>query len=487
MEKCKFCLAEIEEGLTTCPCCGKDLMDTEAPEAAVTAAQAQEVSEEPSQEQEVPAAQPQEEAPKKSSPVKTAVGIAVIVVLVAVIVALIMVIVQGRSQDAAPETIQATEEAPAYTVPADGEPGTAREKGSYTVSDEEMLSAKDIVVATMGDKTLTNGQLQVYYWMGYHNFITSNYSYAQYFGLDMTQPLDTQIMNAALHGEDYSQTWQQYFLQFGLNSWQQVQAVALAAEEAGLEMEQEDQDRLDNLEANLEDAIAAYDVSMEEYLAMNFGSGAGLEEYRHYQEVYYRGAPYYAEETMKMIPTDEEMDQYFADHEEEYTNGGVTKDSVLVDVRHILLQPENAQEDGTFSDEDWAACEKKARELLNEYRAGEKTEEAFAALANEHSTDPGSNTNGGLYMDVYEGQMVTEFNDWCFNAARKHGDTELVKTSYGYHVMYFVERHEDVWKDYVKNDWISEKSNAMLESVIAEYPMEVSYDKIVLGKLMEQK
>ena len=35
------------------------------------------------------------------------------------------------------------------------------------------------------------------------------------------------------------------------------------------------------------------------------------------------------------------------------------------------------------------------------------------------------------------GQMVTEFNDWCFDADRKPGDTGIIETSYGVHVMYF--------------------------------------------------
>ena len=220
---------------------------------------------------------------------------------------------------------------------------------------------------------------------------------------------------------------------------------------------------------------------------MNFGPGAGIEEYRKYQEVYYQGAPYYAAETARMIPTDQELEDYFASHEEEYASGGVTKDTKLVDVRHILLKPENAKEDGTYADEDWAVCEKKAQDLLEGYLAGETTEDAFAALANEHSADPGSNTNGGLYEDVYEGQMVPSFNDWCFDAGRKSGDTGLVKTDYGYHIMYFVEGYEDVWKEFVTSDWISEKTNAMLEAAVAAHPMEVAYDKILIGNLAEHQ
>ena len=33
-------------------------------------------------------------------------------------------------------------------------------------------------------------------------------------------------------------------------------------------------------------------------------------------------------------------------------------------------------------------------------------EDSFAELANQYSDDAGSNTNGGLYEDVYKNQMV---------------------------------------------------------------------------------
>ena len=66
-----------------------------------------------------------------------------------------------------------------------------------------------------------------------------------------------------------------------------------------------------------------------------------------------------------------------------------------------------------------AEAEQKAQDILDEWKAGAATEDSFAELANEYSEDPGSNTTGGLYEQVYQGQMVTEFNDWCFDPARQ--------------------------------------------------------------------
>jgi parvulin-like peptidyl-prolyl isomerase len=109
-------------------------------------------------------------------------------------------------------------------------------------------------------------------------------------------------------------------------------------------------------------------------------------------------------------------------------------------VRHILVKAE-ADEEGNYSDEAKEAAKARAEEILAEFESGDKTEERFAELAEQYSEDTGSNTNGGLYENVAKGQMVQEFNDFCY-AEHKAGDTGIVygeSASYaGYHVMYYV-------------------------------------------------
>ena len=139
----------------------------------------------------------------------------------------------------------------------------------------------------------------------------------------------------------------------------------------------------------------------------------------------------------------------------------VSADYEPVDVRHILIMPEKG-EDGTATDEAWAEAEKKAKDALEEFLAGDKTEETFAALAEEKSEDGGSNTNGGLYSGVLKGQMVAPFEDWCFAEDRQPGDTDIVKTSYGYHVMYFSGRGENNIYSTLKSTLINEKFDSWL-------------------------
>jgi len=124
----------------------------------------------------------------------------------------------------------------------------------------------------------------------------------------------------------------------------------------------------------------------------------------------------------------------------------------LADVRHILVGFEGGAYDSvtgmtTYSDDEKAAAMTAAIEILNEWKKGDATEESFAALANEKSDD-GDGTTGGLYEGVYPGQMVENFEHWCFDD-RKVGDTDVVETEYGYHVMYYCGDNETTYRDHL--------------------------------------
>ena len=120
------------------------------------------------------------------------------------------------------------------------------------------------------------------------------------------------------------------------------------------------------------------------------------------------------------------------------------------DVRHILVEAVNEDESAEEpTDEAYAAAEATAKDLLAQWQSGEKTAESFGALAEEHSADPGSNTNGGLYTQVAQGDMIPNFNDWVFAEGRQVGDTGLVKntesTVKGWHVIYYQGPNEPTW------------------------------------------
>ena len=149
-----------------------------------------------------------------------------------------------------------------------------------------------------------------------------------------------------------------------------------------------------------------------------------------------------------------------------------------VDIRHILVMAELTQEDDeTTEDVDESqiptqealdAAKAEAEDILAQWEAGDKTAESFGELANEYSDDPGSNTIGGLYQQVEQGQMFADFDAWIFDEARQEGDTGLVENpqsgQQGWHVIYFQGWDDPAWKLTVENtfrtddtsEWMSE-------------------------------
>ncbi len=143
----------------------------------------------------------------------------------------------------------------------------------------------------------------------------------------------------------------------------------------------------------------------------------------------------------------------------------------LMNVRHILIMPEK-DENGTASDEAWAAAEQKAGEILSEFLTGDANEETFANMAIEYSEDTGSASNGGLYTNISKGQMLAPFENWCFDESREPGDTGIVETSYGYHIMYFSSvgnsNLESVMYDIVLDEKFDEWLNGLIEDLQIE-------------------
>ena len=66
--------------------------------------------------------------------------------------------------------------------------------------------------------------------------------------------------------------------------------------------------------------------------------------------------------------------------------------------------------------------------------------------------------------------MVTNFNDWVYDESREVGDTGIIDSDYGYHVMYYVSDGETTYRDYMiendlRNEDFEEWYTALTEAV----------------------
>ncbi len=439
---------------------------------------------------------------KKKSPLPWIIG-GVAVVLAAALVLILTLKPKTVSPDAeqpGDTTISAPADTPDEQTPdeqtpaeddaqageqTDGEETAPAGNGvSYTVSAEELT--EDVLkreIAVCGDDHLTNRELPYYYWQQYYTLMNNYGSYASYF-IDASTPFDQQMCLF-----DDTLTWQQYFLQAAISNYENVSAVWQSARLAGFELSQEDQDYLADLGNQITMAAATYGFgSADEYLQTAYGPSATLTDYRNFVERQVTASAYLQACVDEKTYTEDDIRKYFDDNAESYTSSGIEKSDVkMVNVRHILIQPEGTNDDGTYTDEAWAEAEKKANALLDEWKNGEHTEDSFAYMAAENSTDPGSAENGGLYEDIYPGQMVDAFDAWCFDPARQPGDTGIVKTDYGYHIMYFSSTGEHAyWYVRAEDDYLNELSVSVLQELAAKFETGDTEQNAALVDVMQQ-
>lgn len=348
--------------------------------------------------------------------------------------------------------------------------------------DDENMSAV-IAVDADGNPVLTNRVMQLLYWLEFYTFMSSYGSYAIYFGLDASAPLAGQASLTE------NRTWEQYFLEAASLNFAEQYALYCQAKADGFTLSEEDQAYIDDISNPTGDlatsALEAGYESAEAYIQASFGPGVTMEDYLYYVEIFVTANAYYTQHYTELQVEIDAADEaalsaYYDANAETFEENRVLKVN-NVSVRHILIEPEAADETATgYTDEEWAAAEAKANDVYALWQQN-PTEDYFAELANEKSADPGSNTTGGLYEDFPSNQMVAEFSDWCFDQSRQPGDTGIVKTTYGYHIMYFVGQTETkAWMDTVREQMLTDKMTAFIDEQCEAFPLLYDYSKVRL-------
>ena len=149
--------------------------------------------------------------------------------------------------------------------------------------------------------------------------------------------------------------------------------------------------------------------------------------------------------------TDTELKKYYNSNKDKFYK---------VIVGHILFR--STDENNQSTPEKDAEARKEAEETLIKVNAPNSD---FAALVKELSEDPGSKETGGKYTVMKNNQFVPEFENWAVDTSKKVGDTGIVKTSYGYHVMKLMKIYSFAQlKDDIKSSYITKKYDDDLNS-----------------------
>ena len=481
--KCKFCLAELEEDVTVCPLCGKELKETEEEyvyeeetEGECKAAEEEYVYAEDEEYEDEEEVVEVVEKKKKKMPKTLGVTLAALGGLV-LAGALAVAVLYGMGYKLS-----------SISAFLGFEEADVDYKRTYSVSDKKVDKLADNVVAKIGDQTLTNEQLQVYYWLTVQDYVYQ-YQYAismgqsAELGFDMEKPLDKQVYDLKT-----GKTFEQFFLENALETWRRYASFVQLAQDINYVQSDEIQEFLDGYKENLEAAATQSGFANAEALVdEEISKGSTADAYTYYVSTQYKALGYLQSRETEWIPTEAEIEAYYTEHEEELVESGYDKSvGKYYDVRHIFVTVEGEMGENGYTDAQWEACRAKAQKLLDEFLANEPTEQKFAELAMKNSADTGSAANGGLYSYLTKNYgFIQEFEDWYVDESRKPGDTGLVKNTgssqLGYHVMYFSGSCE-IWKDQVETLILSERMGELLEQTKAQYPMTVNYKKIVLGR-----
>ena len=480
---CKKCGKELEEELELCPQCAEE---EQTEEVVTDETEAEAVVEETQKEAKKPAKSDFEPV----SPWKLIAATAVCVLLLVVLVFAVIYGITGKlpydlggaATTAATNPVATTVPPKTYTASELGLVDGIMTKDIYSGDAADLAATANEVVVTMGSQQLTNAQLQIMYWNQFYRFATQ-YDYSST-GFDPSKPHNEQMFPQS----DF--TWEQYLLSGALQTWQQYAALCIAAEKEGYELPV-------NVQQDLTVLIDEYDKQAKEngfadanaLLTAQMGPGVTLDDLLAVETMFAIGDNYYTEYCNGLEYTRADVEAYFDANAAMFANNyGVSKDTgKLVDVRHVLLQPEGCEFDESnyvvATDEQWEACRVQAQAMLDAWAAEGASEDAFATLAAEHTKDGGSQSTGGLYQFVTEGQMVPAFNDWCFDEARKPGDYGLVKTEFGYHLMYFV-TSDDAWYIYAtqtSDGYVSGQGLKKINEYMDANPLSVLFEKVTIG------
>lgn len=482
----------------------------------------------------------------------------------------------------------------------------------YTVPNSNEKMNPGNVVMTVGNTDVSVGMYNFYY----QNIVKQYVQYASngYYDIDLSKDFSTQYTTDD-DGNEIS--WQDRFKE---NTTELIKKNTIYYQkgiESGITLTDAQKEMIETQLDNIKNAASSANLGVNEYIAQTYGDNCGLETLRKYLEQNYISSVYYYQQQIKLRPSEDELNAYFKENENDYKScsyaileaeydtssdatkkaavdnakaaiakitdedsmkalipefcsdliskyisaGYFTDESDAVDafagamdstsvksdvesnfgediadwmfntdtavgslnyyadenagviyiimktsqpaldsdsaskvysVRHILVIPESGDDDSSsssssstatkeYTEEEWAAALEKANSILDEYNKGDKTELSFAELAEKYTDDTSStsvnmnNMYGGGIMDTQLGQMVSDFENWAIDSSRKYGDVEIVKSSYGYHIMFFISYCPQYMYD-AENQYITDLINDDADSAAKTY-----YEKERIG------
>lgn len=261
---------------------------------------------------------------------------------------------------------------------------------------------------TINGNAISAGEFNFYMINGFTSF--SQYAYYGYYPSTEKGMID---LTASCEYLDNG-TWADYLNSYVKKDIQRRYLLSALAEENGIVLSKEKKDDIESSIKNIITQAETAGMTGDGFVSQYFGDNMTLERYRAILEVYQLADQYLAEYIANYDFSDEEIQ--------------------LPTVRHILYKAVRNSK---------TEADNATKEEISEAKA--KAEATLAAiysyddmvLAGDRDFTAKVAAEASEYV-VSKGMMVPEFEQWCYDPARKVGDTGIVQTDYGFHVMFYV-------------------------------------------------
>ncbi|MBL7136992.1 MAG: peptidylprolyl isomerase [Candidatus Marinimicrobia bacterium] len=175
-------------------------------------------------------------------------------------------------------------------------------------------------------------------------------------------------------------------------------------------------------------------TEIDSILSLQYQRAGGEEKFMEWLNNYGMSIEEVKNDIQNSLTINHYLDETLAE-ETEVTDEEIQKlynEDKTASVRHILLMTQGK------SDSAKKEIRKKMEGILEKAKQGED----FAKLAEEHSEDPGSKNNGGLFKDFGRGSMVKPFEDAAFSVPIAE-ISDIIETRFGYHILKVIDRKKE--------------------------------------------
>jgi parvulin-like peptidyl-prolyl isomerase len=294
----------------------------------------------------------------------------------------------------------------------------------FVIAVNSALFYSVLPAAKAGDENFSTAEFNYVYMTNFVQFYNQYGSYISYL-FDPTLSLADQECGFT----DDGSSWADYFRNSALESLRTISVRYEAAREAGRTLTESEQQQIDDTIANYQAYADNYNESLEQFLATNFGRGVTEKTVRHMTEMMTLGSSYAQSIYDGGIYTDEELENYYQEHADEYNK--IHYLSVFVDGSVPETDSDNDGTADEVTDEQKTAAMQTAKETATRIAAAADADE-FRSFA-EDETGSAAKENSTVISSLPEGGA-----DWLKDSARTEGETNYYEDGTGYTAVCFL-------------------------------------------------